>query len=61
MKISNKLKTARKINCYWDKSPRIRRAAYRSKLGCSEFGRWYYYIMYSGVPLPQTAVKSRYN
>ena len=52
MRKSRKLRQLRRISCKWDRSPYIRRVGYKSKLGNSKWGKWLYFIMYSGVPIP---------
>ena len=45
-----RLRTQRAIASHWDRTPRIRRIAYRSKCGLSEFGKWFYDIMFKDIP-----------
>lgn len=37
----------RAIACHWDKTPRIRKVAIRSKCGLSDFGIWYYKCLFA--------------
>lgn len=37
----------RAIACYWDKTPRMRKVAIRSKCGLSDFGIWYYNCLFA--------------